>query len=163
MAADKVFFGGIPTGGDVRLLVQTLGVPNAGDEFTHEQVEAALSIQRSESRYLSVTKAWRDQMRRDHNIDLAAVPGVGFRALLPDERISAGVKGVQSGIRKQLRSIRRADSVRTDDPALLAKQTLMRRYGVALAAEANKLAQQLEPPKPQDQQPRRIPGDEPSN
>jgi len=153
----KVFFGGIPTSSDVRKLNEAFGVPAIGAEFTHDQVAEATGIAKEKNRYRTVVSAWRAQLLRDHNIDLGSVPGFGFRALDAGERISAGIKGVRQGVRKQLRAIRRADTARTDDALLQRKQDLLRRYGAALAADANKTMQQLEPPKPQPQQPRAIP------
>lgn len=154
----KVFFGGVPTGGDVRKLVQRLGVPRPGDEFTHEQVEQVCGFARKTSRYRSVTQAWRDQLRRDHNVDLDSLPGVGFRALLPEERIAAGTKGVTFGIRKQLRGIKRADAVITDDQSLQRKQDVLRRYGVAMVQHAGTMKKELlELPKPDEQMPRIAP------
>lgn len=153
----KVYFGGIPTDGDVRNLVEHLGTPRAGDEFTHEQVEAVIGATRDTNRYRSVTLAWRKRLMRDHNLDVAALSGVGFRCLTDSERVAAGVTGVQSGLRKQLHSVVRADRVQTDDESLRAKQDVLRRYGIALRAEATKAMRLIEPPKPAEQAPRIVP------
>lgn len=153
----KLFFAGVPTGADVRKLKEKFGRPEAGAEIPHEEIEACIGVERKASRYHSVTSAWRRQLLRDHNLDLAAVPGFGFRSLNAEERISAGVKGVRSGTRKTLRSIRRADAAVTDDPLLIKKQDTLRRYGVAVAAEATGLMRQIEPPRAGEQTPRAIP------
>lgn len=147
----KVFFGGIPTDMDVKKLNQAFGVPDAGAEITHDQIEATLGMDRKTNRYKAVTLRWRASMLRDHNIELGPVHGVGFKSLNSEERVSAGMAGMKSGSRKVLRSIKRADQVQTDDPVLTKKQDLMRRFGVAIAAEANTMARQIEPPKPQQQ------------
>lgn len=150
----KVFFGGTPTAIDVRKLVDVFGVPDVGTEITHEQVEACIGLKRTQTRYRTVTLAWRGSLLREHNVDLSAERGTGFRALAPDERVSAGVVGVQSGVRKQMRSIKRADMAVTDDPVLMHKQNTLRRYGVLLAAESTSLMKTIEPPKAPDQLPR---------
>jgi hypothetical protein len=150
----KVHFGGIPTAVDVRKLLQAFGEPTEGTEVTHDDIERVISHRRDSHRYRTVTNAWRQQLRRDHNIEMGAVPGVGFRCLNAEERVSAGINGIQSGARKQLRSIKRVCSVQTDDPVLTKKQELATRYGVALAAEHNAMMKQIEPPKPQQQMPR---------
>ena len=153
---NKVHFGGIPTDGDVRILSERFGVPKPGDEIKHEDVESALRLQRNSNRYRAVTLAWRKRMLRDHNVDISAIPGTGFRCLTDSERVAAGVSGIQSGLRKQLHSVVRADRVQTDDESLRAKQDVLRRYGVALRAEATKAMRAMEPPKPVEQSPRRV-------
>jgi len=153
----KVYFGGVPTDGDVRNLMDHFGQPKPGDEIPHEEVEAVLHSTREASRYRTVTTAWRKKMLREHNVDLSALPGVGFRCLTDAERVAAGVSGVQSGLRKQLHSVVRADRVQTDDEALRAKQDVLRRDGIALRAEATKAMRQIDPPKPAEQAPRLVP------
>lgn len=153
----KVHFGGVPTDGDVRNLMEHFGQLKPGDEIAHEDVEQVLHSTRNTSRYRTVTGAWRKKLMREHNCDVAAVPGVGFRCLTDAERVAAGVSGVQSGLRKQLHSVVRADRVQTDDESLRSKQDVLRRYGVALRAEATKAMRMIEPPNPAEQAPRIVP------
>lgn len=154
---DQVYFAGVPVLGDVRRLAEHFGQPAPGDEIAHEQVEAVLGIKRGKSRYGTVTGAWRRALLRDHNIDLAAVPSVGFRALTAEERIAVGIDGVQSGVRKLVRSVKRADRVLTDDPILQSKQDTMRRLGVAITQELTTTMRRIELPKPDTQQTRIVP------
>ena len=154
---NKLFFGGIPTTSDVRKLAAAFGVPAIGDEIAHDEMAATLGIAKTSNRYTGVVSAWRKLLRRDHNIEMGAVMGYGLRALNPDERISASIKGIRQGARKQIRSVRLSDSTVTDDPLLVKKQGLMRQYGAAMMTEANTMFRQLEPPKPAEQQPRRLP------
>lgn len=149
----KLFLSGIPTEPDVKLLTETFPKIEVGDEINYESVEAVLRLDRKSSRFRTVTQAWRKKVLND-GIELAVVAGVGFRALSPKERIEHSVKGVQSGVRKQIRSINRSDRVITEDPLLRKKQEVLHRYAIALRKEATSTMQQLEPPKEQQQLPR---------
>lgn len=154
----KTYFGGIPTSVDTRRLDEQFAGLMDGDEITHDEIEVVIGVRRGSSRYRTVTDAWRRSLLREKNIELAAVSGVGFRCLPPAERISASVRGVQSGMRKQLRSITRSAMVRTEDEGLRRKQDLLQRYGAVLRAEASKTMQEIEPPKPTQSQPRLVRG-----
>ncbi|KQP36110.1 hypothetical protein [Pseudorhodoferax sp. Leaf274] len=153
----KVYFGGMPTEPDVKKLLAAFPDIQEGDEIAHEDIERVIGHKREDNRYRAVVAAWRKRLLNDENQDLGAVSGIGFKCLAPDERISRSVDGFQSGTRKQLRSVRRAQLVRTDDPILTAKQDGMRRYGLALADQAAKMMKEIEPPKPQAQMPRLVP------
>ena len=152
----KVHFGGTPTGIDVRKLREAFGEPPPGTDIPHEEVEAALGIDRHSTRYRTVTNAWRKEMLKDHNIAIGAVPNKGFRSLDSGERISGAFAGVNSGTRKIMRSVRSSEHVRTDDPVLGKKQELLRNYGIAVAKEQGAMRKQIEPPKPAQILPRRV-------
>ncbi|MBI5259780.1 MAG: hypothetical protein HY855_24990 [Burkholderiales bacterium] len=152
----KVHFGGIPTDVDVRKLADAFGVPAVGCEISHEDVERALGVDRHQHRYRTVTVAWRKKLEDSHGVVIGCIPGVGFRSLDEGEQMDAGFDAIKSGARKQLRGIKRAGRVKTNDPTLLKKQDLAVRYGIALAAEHNSMMKQIEPPKPQQQLPRLV-------
>lgn len=151
----KLFFGGLPTEIDVRKL-EALGDLPVGREISHEEIEALLELDRNAGRYHSVTGAWRKAKLRD-GTEIGAVSGVGFRVLNEVERVDGGVKGVQQGMRKQLRSIKRAVIVRTDEPALIRKQDLLRRLGAAITKEATDVLREIAPPKAEPPAPRTPP------
>ncbi|MBX3703979.1 MAG: hypothetical protein KF822_09415 [Steroidobacteraceae bacterium] len=152
----KPFFGGIPADIDVRKLEERFGDPQEGQEFGHDEVEAVLGLERGSNRYRTVTDAWRRRLLNQRNIEVGAVPGVGFRCLTPAERVDGSLKGFRTGTRQQLRSVRRAAVVRTEDEGLRHKQDLLRRYGAAISAEASNMMQEIEPPKAQPQMPRLV-------
>ena len=77
----KLFLGGVPTDIEVRLLNEEFGQPEEGQEITHEDVEKTVKLNRKTSRYRAVTLAWRRALLEEHNIQLGAVPSVGFRCL----------------------------------------------------------------------------------
>jgi hypothetical protein len=144
----KAYFGGLPTAIDVRKLSDSFGEPDVGRTITHEEIEAALGIEHASNRYRTVVLSWRRKLLSESNIELGAVPGVGFKVLAADERISGSISSFQCGTRKQMRSVRRAMLVRTDDEILRRKQDVMQRTGSAIAAQASVLMKSIEPPKP---------------
>lgn len=150
----KMFFGGQPTAYEVRKLEEAFPALKEEDEVTHDQIEAVIKVTRRTNRYRNVVSAWRKKTLREKNIDLGSVHAVGYRCLLPPERVGAGIKGVQSGVRLQLKSINRACLAETEDRVLRSKQEVMRRYGVALSHEASTLMKEIALPKAPEQLPR---------
>lgn len=150
----KAFFGGMPTGVDVRKIDSAFQNLAIGDEVAHDDMERVLGIARTQSRYRTVTNAWRKSKLRD-GVEIGAVASVGFRVLSEVERVNGGWKGAQQGIRKSMRSIKRGVVVRTEEPSLVKKQDLLRRLGAAISAEATAVIREIEPPKPQQQMPKR--------
>lgn len=153
----KLMMFGIPTGPDVRKLEDAFGKPLAGAEVSHEQIEEVLGVKRTTSRYKTVTLAWRKQLRTQHNIDLEAVPGTGFRSLTDAERVGAGVKGARAGVKKVVRSVKRSDAVVTEDAGLQTKQAVLRRLSLAMTDEFNRSMKSIEPPRPAASNPMPLP------
>ena len=152
----RLFLGGVPTNADVRKLKDAFPDLTEGTEIRHEEVERVLELSRESSRYRCVTLAWRRDLLTHSGVDLGAVAGIGFRCLNPSERIAASVDGFKSGTRKQMRSVRRSALVQTDDPTLLKKQDVLRRFGAAIAQEAGAMMKEIEPPRAQPQAPRLV-------
>ena len=148
------FFGGLPTAMDVRRLNEIFNNLTEGEEITHEQIEQAIGQDRKSHRYRTVTIAWRRHLLTEKNIEVGAVPGLGFRVLTPSERMSGGIKGFQSGARKQMRSIKRTILVRSDDPTIIRQQEIMQRIGAAIVHQASTMMKEVEPPKPVERNPR---------
>lgn len=147
----SLFLGGIPTGPDVKLLAEAFDPIEPGDEFTHDAMEKVLSIKRDSARYRSVTDAWRRDKLRDENVEIVALPRVGFRALTPNERVDENIKGFRYGTRKQARSVNRIARVKqTEDLDAIhrQKQDHMLRSVPALLEAARKVVHEIQPPKP---------------
>lgn len=152
--ATSVFFGGVPTSAEVKQLIDTFGIPSEGDNLLHTTIAAAIGLDAKSNRYRTVTTAWRKKLLTDHNIDACAVAGEGFHFMEPHERVSAGIKGIKQASKKQLRSIKRVCSVRSDDPDIVHKQLLATRFGVALSEAHNSMVKQITMTKPAEQMPR---------
>ncbi len=150
----KAYFGGMPTDLDVRKLIETFPELVEGACVTHDEIEAVIGVDRHSNRYRAITIAWRSKLLRDENMEIGAVNGVGFEVRTPEGRMSSSIKGFQSGTKKQLRSVKRALLVRTDDPLLRQKQDLMQRFGAAIASQSGSLMKDIETPKAVEALPR---------
>lgn len=150
----KAFFGGMPTGFDVTKLIDAFGDRTEGAQITHDEIESVIGVERTENRYRAITGAWRRKMLADSNIDIGAINGIGFEVRSPEGRMSHSIKGFQSGTRKQMRAVKRALLVKTEDPILRQRQDLMQRMGAAIASEASTLMKAIDPPKAVEPLPR---------
>lgn len=152
----KPYLGGVPTDADVQKISDALMPLGVGDQIDHAEIESIIGLDRNASRYRTITAAWRKLLRKDHNIELLALAGVGFRVMSPDERIDAGVSGVKAGARKQIRSINIAVSAKTEDRVLAHKQAVLNRYGIEVMRQLKETTHGLALPAPPSPAPRRV-------
>ena len=132
---NKLFLGGMPTDADVRLICAALPNLKEGDDVTHEQIEQAINIGRNESRYRTVVNAWRKSLLKNDNLEVVAVPSVGYRCLTPPERVKHNLNGFQVGSRKQGRHVRRSSLIPTQTltKADQAKLDHLQKIGASLS------------------------------
>jgi hypothetical protein len=151
MMSGKQYFGGLPTGPDVKLLLEHWPQIKEGQEISHEEVERVLKLKRDETRYRGVTMAWRKHLFRNDNIFVDAIAGVGFQCLDPKGRVENGIKVFRKGTREQWRSIDRLKRVQEKDldPVSQTKRDHVIRLGLAIHAQATDMMREL--PKPQAQ------------
>jgi hypothetical protein len=73
-----------------------------GREITHAQLEAALSLNRAQSRYRTVVTKWRKLLLAERGVwlDGQIAQGRGFVVLVPDEMVRFGNRGVRAAGRK---------------------------------------------------------------
>jgi hypothetical protein len=149
-------FRGMPSGPDVRKLLDAFGALQPGLQITHAEMEDALvTVRYGSQRYKTVVAAWRKTLLDRHNIDIQSVPGIGYRVLNDEERVDAGLSGSKRGLREIVRSARRSDRVITEDPVLVHKQAVQRRLTMAINDEFKRQTKALlELPPPMQQQPR---------
>jgi len=149
----KLFLGGVPTAPDVKKLRTAFPEIAEGTDFTHEQIEAVIGLSPKSNRYRCVTLAWRKEMLNSHNIEIAAIPTIGFRALTGVERLDTNIKGFKQGTRKQGKSIRRVTMVRAETLTQIeqSKQLHVMRLGAAVLSQASAMMKEIEPPKPKQQ------------
>lgn len=100
-----IFNGGISTEPEVNALIEKFGVPEPNAEIPYSEVEKVIGVDRKKSRWASVTTAWRNRLEREHNVLLEAVPGEGFRAMTPDDRIVYSGKKYKHGIKAITRAL----------------------------------------------------------
>ena len=157
----KLFLGGVPTAPDVKKLREAFPEITEGTDFTHEQIEQVIGLDAKSTRYRCDTLSWRKEMLNSHNIEIAAVPTVGFRALTGPERLDTNIKGFRQGTRKQGKSVRRVTMVRAETLSAneQTKQLHVMRLGHAVLSHASSMLKEIEPPKRIEGNPQRpIPG-----
>lgn len=124
--SDNVLIGGMPTAPDVTRLMETFPVSEMaeGDVIKHSAIASALRISKSSTRYRSVVSAWRKKLRIEHNIDVAAETGIGYRVLSDSERVSHGLRDYRSSTRKLVRA---ADRIARANPEKLSEPEARKR------------------------------------
>ena len=100
----KVLNGGVTTQFDVKKLLEQFPT-NPGDLIEHDDIARVIGAPWKSSRYGAVVTAWKKALVRERNVDVEAVPGVGYRVLKDVERMkSAGGNFVRGA-----RQFKRAD------------------------------------------------------
>jgi len=128
MSRSGPFFGGIPTGPDVKKLEQKYGSPEPGI-IRHEDIEAVISEQRNSARYRCVVGAWRSRLLREDNIATKAEPAIGIRILTEQERVDEAQRHLGLSARRVLRDHRWAmmiDASKLDELSLRKRDHLIR-------------------------------------
>lgn len=155
----SLFLGGIPTDPDVKRIREALGEMNEGEEIPHTRIEELIGKKASSSRYRTVTARWRKTVLRELNVEIGAVPGMGFRVLSGSERIEHNHAKFRSASRQQGRAVRRIGMI---PDAVLSDQDRHRRDRIhqltSTAVENVALvAKQIEPPRAVQSLPRFVP------
>jgi hypothetical protein len=104
VAGIKIGFGGIPTDIDVRRLLDRFGVPKPGTIITYKEIGAVLKLSHKDSRFWSVTCAWRNQLWRQNNRVSSAIPNEAFEFLDSHQRVAFTEKKAKEGIRKVVKA-----------------------------------------------------------
>jgi hypothetical protein len=119
MSDNKIFTfnDGMPTKPDVDLLLRTWPKPDVGDEFRYESIEKLLNISWRNSRFRSVTAAWRARLF-ELGIVVEAMAGQKFYVASTDQ-ISAMTHGTLKFVGRKARKPRKrlviaAGKVETD-------------------------------------------------
>jgi len=131
----KIYFGGVPTDGELKLLLEAFDDLKEEAVITHDQITEVIGVEWKTDRYRTVTDRWKKTIFREQNIDIAAIPSVGFRVLTPDERVKYGIKDAGSAHRKLTRArtrTGRADTKRLSEQMLLKQEHAMRLFDAQL-------------------------------
>lgn len=133
---------GMPTGPDVDLLIERFGIPKPGDRIYYEDVAAATKIIQESPRWWTVMNAWRERLRKEHNIFMDCIPKRAFRVVTEDEKVALLAerhfrKAWRQG-RKMVDRIMRADrsqlsdeNKRLGDVRMLQGNTIVAAYRTA--------------------------------
>ena len=95
---------GIPTKVDVETLIAALGIPKLGDTIEYEKVEEVLKLSKNESRFGTVTAAWRRLLEREHNLVVIANRRGGYEVLDNSSRINFATGVADQGYRRVARA-----------------------------------------------------------
>lgn len=140
----KVFFGGIPTGSDVKRLLESFPDIKPGETVLYSQVA-------------SVIGAERRTLTRTQNFVLEAVPGQGFRRRTEVERSKAnraGWRQDQSRAARRVRDLARTDTSGFDEREQKAHDHA-RRVLQAHVEHTSTTVRELAPPAPLKMLPKR--------
>lgn len=146
----KVFFGGVPTDGDVKRLLEAFPDIGPGDAISYVQVAEVIGVKHGSSRFRTVTNAWRKTVMRTQNFVLEAVPGEGFRRQTELERSQknrTGWRQDQSRAARRVRDLGRTDTRSFDERDQKAHDHA-RRVLQAHVEHTSSAVRELAPPAP---------------
>jgi hypothetical protein len=116
----RVVFGE-PTTVEVQLHVDTYVVPARGSMIRYDEVERLLGMERSKTRFRTVTSAWRKAIFRDHGVASFCQRNTGFSFCSPPEQIDESSRGLVQGLRRVSTAVKKA--ARTPREALSPHET----------------------------------------
>lgn len=120
MGKQRVVFG-VPTTVEVQLLLDTFGIPARGSMIRYDEVERLLGMERSKTRFRTVTSAWRTAIFRDHGVASFCQRNIGFSFCSPPEQIDESSRGLVQGLRRVSKAVKKA--ARTPREALSPNET----------------------------------------
>lgn len=115
----KPYFNGIPTDIDVENLMKSFGVPREGETIQYSDIEKVIGVSREESRFKSVTNAWRKKLERESNIVTIAVMNEGFAHATPTQRLDKCSRKARGGTKAIILS---GDRARRNDISKLTQE-----------------------------------------
>lgn len=142
-----LFKGGIPTGMDVDKLLKEFDV-RPGTQISYESIEQSLGIKRAESRFRTVTTAWRKRLFRERLIQSVAEGGY-FRFLTADEAHDQGRSSLRKIGRATGRLATQVEAVNADELTGERRDAhnLLRREAHSMLEAARKSAKSIAAPK----------------
>lgn len=145
--SSKLFRGGVPVAPEVNRLM-ALGT-EPGLVISYEDAEQVIGVRREETRFLTVTQAWRKRVFREHRIRIKTEGG-SFRFLTASESLALSVNDMHRVGRAVGRTVVRAEAI--DHTALddreMQRHALLRRNAAALLDAAQTACKDIVPPKP---------------
>lgn len=155
----KPFFGGVPTAGDVKKLLEAFPDPEVGEVIPYARVAEIIKVDSASNRFRTVTTAWRRAVLRTQNFRMEAVSGRGFRRLPEIERSRGnriGWRRDQGRAAQKTRDLALTDTKEFDSRELQSHDHA-RRVMQAHVEYTATAVREIAPPKPIPQLPRRSP------
>lgn len=144
----KLFLGGVPTGPEVDRLMTGVEI-KPGTKVSYETVADITGVRVNESRFRSVTNAWRKRVFREKALEVKAEGGC-FVILTPDEALTNGI----SSFHKVGRALGRTNvkvsvinEAELSNERAATKRLLQREIGMVSDA-ARRAAKEIAAPKP---------------
>lgn len=110
---------GMPTGPDVSALIKAFPDLKIGDRIEYEQIEVILSLERRDTRFRTITNAWRKRLLEEGKV-IHCERNAAF-LVATCEQITARTTGVLQHVQRAAKGQRQAlSTVRTDNPVELA-------------------------------------------
>jgi hypothetical protein len=102
----NVFFGGVPTEPDVEKLRKEWPEEELepGDIIPYDEVCSIIGVKFRQSRFRTVTNAWRKMVEEETNIIIGTEPSVGFRVLSESEKAKLSGSKLRASTRAAKRS-----------------------------------------------------------
>lgn len=106
MSKSDLFFGGVPTGPDIKALREAFPEEEMtpGDVIQYSIVEELLGVTVQTSRFRTVTTRWRKIVEKESKIILGVKPGVGFVVLSDSDKVDLSGAKIRSSFRSARRS-----------------------------------------------------------
>ena len=145
--SSKVFYGGVPTDADIRLLETIDTYPGA--DIPYETVETLIRVTRKNSRFWTVTNRWRKKLFRERHYQVVAKGGV-FHVQVGGESVSTAVSDLKRSGRIAGRAVVKIEAVREEEltPEELQFHARLRRNGHILLDVFSKVQKDIaSPPK----------------
>ena len=95
-----MFQKGVPTGADVKKLMDAFGIPAQGTLIPYTEIESVINEEKGSYRWGSVISAWRRLLECTHNVILKAETRKGYKALTDKERVHFCADGHKQGLKK---------------------------------------------------------------
>lgn len=129
---DNLYFGGVPTGPDVDMLMARLDA-QPGSSFSYEEIASIIGVDPRHSRFSTVTGAWRAKLFRERGLQ-SRREGGAIHFLTANAAHDVAIAGVTRIARAARRARIRADAINVDElsPERREKHSLVRRELMAM-------------------------------
>lgn len=110
---DNLYFGGVPTGPEVDILMAKLDA-QSGTSFTIEEIGKLISIDPRHNRFTTVTNAWRNKLFRERSLQ-SKREGGAIHFLTANAAHDASIGGLSRLSRAARRTRIKADAVNAEE------------------------------------------------
>lgn len=106
-----LYFGGMSTDPELRLLDEKFSAIKEGDLLTHEDIEGVTGISRKAARYTTIICRYKKRLLKAKNLHLISEFKVGYHVLTAAERVERNIEDASRGFKIVRRSSERLRNV----------------------------------------------------